>query len=105
MVLTCLRQKLTMISEVENEMLLFYISVVREDLFDKVKIEQIIDKNNQWDLEIVEKDYSRQREQPVQKPWGGRVLGMCSRESKKVGIAGAQQMRRLMEELVGSQTT
>ena len=47
MVLTCLRQKLTMISEVENEMLLFYISVVREDLFDKVKIEQIIDKNNQ----------------------------------------------------------
>ena len=47
MVLMCLRQKLTIISEVENEMLLFYISVVREDLFDKVKTEQIIDKNNQ----------------------------------------------------------
>ena len=47
MVLMCLRQKLTIISEVENEMLLFYISVVREDLFDKGKTEQIIDKNNQ----------------------------------------------------------
>ena len=32
-----------MISEAENEMLLFYISVIREDLFDKVEIEQIID--------------------------------------------------------------
>lgn len=101
----CLRQKLTMISEAENEMLLFYISVVREDLFDKVEIEQIIDQNNQWDLKVVKKDYSRQREEPVQKPWGGRVLGMCSRESKKVSIADAQQMRRLMEELLGSQTT
>ena len=43
MVLKCLRGKLTMISEVENEVLLFYISVVREGLFDKVKIEQIIE--------------------------------------------------------------
>lgn len=32
-----------MISEVENEVLLFYISVVWEGLFDKVKIEQIIE--------------------------------------------------------------
>lgn len=93
-----------MISEAENEILLFYISVIREDLFDKVEIEQIIDQNNQWDLKVVKKDYSREREQPVQKPWRGRVLGMCSRESKKVGIAGAQQMR-LMEELLVSQTT
>lgn len=32
-----------MINEVENEVLLFYISVVWEGLFDKVKIEQIIE--------------------------------------------------------------
>lgn len=32
-----------MISEVENELLLFYISVVWEGLFDKMKIEQIIE--------------------------------------------------------------